>query len=314
MGIAYISYDNNFDKLNVIRKILAEFKKVKISNIDSQNYNIIINLSKKKIEKLNKRQSVNLYKKIYNVLYENNIFNVVFDNTLMQNELIKNLLYSENINIIDGKRITNLLVTKVLNYVIRQLEIPLFKLEVSFLVNKCNSVNQYMIKEVSRNSKVFNIITSNFSSFETLSSKLFEEVGVYIQVFNSNNKNTLKRSNIIFNIDFNEEQLKKCIFPKNCIIINLNKNSYEPKKSFNGILINDLKIGIPEKYQNKFGDIDESILCESILYKDLDDVKIILDMFKKEGFKIKYLIGKQSKLCKQEFVRLKRVWKIAKSY
>jgi len=309
MKIGYINCNYNFNKQNIIKRFLSDFNKIKINQLDNENYGIIINLSEEKINNLKTRQMINLYKKIYNVLYENDIFNVVLDKSLIKNELLKNLLYSENINIIEGKKIINPLIPEILNYIVKQIDIPLNKLEISFLVNKYNSTNNYIIKRISQSSKVVNLVTTNVNKFEKLTSRIFEESGIYIQVSNTN-KSILKRSNIICNIDFSQEEIKNCFFPKNSIIVNLNKDLYEPRKSFNGILINDLKIKVPKKYNKEYFNISEVVLCESALYKNLDNTEELIQKFKKEGFKIEYLIGKQSKLNKNEFIRIKNQWRI----
>lgn len=314
MKCGYIRCLENKEKQSIVKKLLREFNRVELVDIFEENYYINVDLKPEKISKFKKRQIINLYKKIYNLLYNNKIFNIVLDGNLFDNELLRNLLYSTNINIINGKKLSNILTYEVIEYISKNAKCNLSDLEVSLLVNEYNFINEYNIKKISQNVKVLNIVSDNVERFTKLSSKIYEENGSYIQVTN-NLKESLKRSNIIINIDFEKQKLAKCIFPKDCIIINLNKEFCENKKGFNGILVNGIEINIPEAYMTDYLKSIKTtnlIISESILYNKLDNIDEIINKFKTKKFKINYLLGSRGKLANEEFQRVKKYWKVNK--
>jgi len=159
-----------------------------------------------------------------------------------------------------------------------------------------------------------NIVSNNVDRFTKLSSQLYEEYGSYIQI-TSNLNQSLKRSNIIINIDFEKQELTKSIFPKDCVIINLNKEFCETKKGFNGVLINGLDINIPKSYIIEYLKLFKTtslIISESILYNKLDNIDETIKEFKNKKFKINYLLGSRGKLANEEFQRVKKYWKVNK--
>lgn len=314
MKCGYISCVENKEKQSIIKNILREFNRVKLLDMQEENYYINIDLRREKLNKLKQRQIINLYKKAYNLLYNNKLFNIVLDDNLYNNELFRNLLYSANINIINGKKLSNILTYEVLEYISKHAKCNLSDLEVSLLVNEYNFINEYNIKKIIQNVKVLNIVSNNVDRFTNLSSQMYEEYGSYIQV-TSNQNQSLKRSNIVINIDFEKQELTKCMFPKDCIIINLNKEFCETKKGFNGILVNGIDLNIPKSYitENlKSLETTSLIISESILYNKLDNVDETINEFKKKKFKINYLLGSRGKLANEEFQRVKKYWKVNK--
>ena len=314
MKCGYISCIENKERQSIIKKILRQFNRVKLLDMHEENYYINIDFKPEKLNKLKERQIINLYKKAYNLLYNNKIFNIVLDDNLYNNELFKNLLYTANINIINGKKLSNTLTYEVLEYISKHAKCNLSDLEVSLLVNEYNFINEYNIKKIVQNVKVLNIVSNNVDRFTKLSSQLYEEYGSYIQI-TSNLNQSLKRSNIIINIDFEKQELTKSIFPKDCVIINLNKEFCETKKGFNGVLINGLDINIPKSYIIEYLKLFKTtslIISESILYNKLDNIDETIKEFKNKKFKINYLLGSRGKLANEEFQRVKKYWKVNK--
>lgn len=109
MGIVYIKeYENN----SKIKKSIAQILNyVKIENkAEKVFYNIAINENKKNIK---------LNKKINRYLKESNSNTVVLSNNLLKNEQLKNALYENNINILDGRKLFKILSYDILKEIYR---------------------------------------------------------------------------------------------------------------------------------------------------------------------------------------------------
>jgi len=129
--------------------------------------------------------------------------------------------------------------------------------------------------------------------------------GIMIRISN-NQKKDLINSDIIINIDFPKEILKKYILPNKCIFLNLNEPYDINLKKFCGININNYTLNIPKDYRVK-GFRDE-LIYESFIYnKSIDCVK---EQILKDNITIKELIGKNGVINKNEFMEL-ITWQIA---
>lgn len=123
--------------------------------------------------------------------------------------------------------------------------------------------------------------------------------GIMIRVSN-NQKRDLLNSDIVINIDFPKEILKKYQLPNKCVLLNINEE-YEMKiKKFCGININYYKIKIPEDCKME-GFKDELIYESYIHNKPIEEVK---KMIKKDKIKINSLIGRNGNIDKNEFIKL----------
>jgi len=123
--------------------------------------------------------------------------------------------------------------------------------------------------------------------------------GIMIRISN-NQKKDLINSDIIINIDFPKEILKKYILPNKCIFLNLNEPYDINLKKFCGININNYTLNIPKDYRVK-GFRDE-LIYESFIYnKSIDCVK---EQILKDNITIKELIGKNGVINKNEFMEL----------
>ena len=131
--------------------------------------------------------------------------------------------------------------------------------------------------------------------------QLYEKQGIALQITNNRRKSLLK-SDIIINMDYTQEELNHCNFPKKAIIINIKHKAKIQAKDFVGLNINDYKIkkseenhvNIPEQL---LGSFSESSLYESIIYENY--FKIEAEIWK--YIQIDYLIGNNGKIQKNEF-------------
>ena len=115
---------------------------------------------------------------------------------------------------------------------------------------------------------------------------LREEEAIVVPVMNNKNKSLLNKD-IIINIDFTEEQLRKYKINRKAIIVNIENNIENLNKTFIGININNYKL-IAEKDEKEF---EENEIYESyIIMQRLQDIRKTII---KENLQIKSFIGRR---------------------
>lgn len=236
-------------------------------------------------------------KKIIKKLKDNNIRTVVLSKNLSHIEILKNEMYYNNINILEGKYLFKLLIEESIEYICKKSNKKMEDLEISFLTNDANNLNKQIILELSPKIKRLNIITNNIGEFKDIEDYLYNEMGIMIKL--SNNKKTdLLKTNIIINIDFMEDIINRYNLPKQGIIININEGIRIKSKKFNGININNYYIEMPTKY--KIEGFDNEYIYESYIWGKEYDLarKQILD----DKIRIKNLIGEKGIINSREFV------------
>ena len=105
-----------------------------------------------------------------------------------------------------------------------------------------------LIHNLATKFKNVNIVTNNINYFKYLQEKLYEENGAVIAITN-NKKKALQKVDVIFNIDFTEDQLNKYRINDECLIISLDEKVIIHKKRFSGKIISDYEIKL--KYDSK---------------------------------------------------------------
>ena len=149
-----------------------------------------------------------------------------------------------------------------------------------------------------------NVVTNSINRINHLSEKLYKENGIILNITN-NFKKSLTKSNIIINIDFQEEEINKFVIPRRATIINIGKNVNINFKGFDGINVLDYSVVIPNKYLSDELNCDsfrKEILYESYLYKNTSP-KNILNQIKKDNISIENLIGQKGIIRKTEFAK-----------
>lgn len=284
-----IIYIKKSENIKLIYSILKIFKVERIENRATIYIPISSRTRKKKTEKITE--------KLCKYFYNNNIRNVVLDNELTQNEEVKNVLYSNNINILDGKSISkyiiNNLIKKVYEYKNKKIEAG----EVTLLINENDEINTKTIITLAKDIKRLNIITRNIKSFKKVVDYLYNELGILIKLSN-NIKTNLKSSDIIVNIDFPEEILNKLDIPNDATILNIPENINIKAKKFSGINIKSWEIQIPEQYNVK--DFNEKSIYEASFYKK-PKIKIF-EQIQNDNIKIEKLIGVNGQINPKEFI------------
>ena len=102
MNICYIS--ETHETCDFVKRIVIKIKKIfNIVEFSEDNGKTTITLPLFKSNRIRNKKIIKIAKRINKKLYDNNIENVVLSNYLEKNEILKQKLYCQNINILDGR-------------------------------------------------------------------------------------------------------------------------------------------------------------------------------------------------------------------
>jgi hypothetical protein len=246
-----------FIEQNEKRRFIDFFKKIHISE-NSIKLNV-------KWNKLKIKQKIKLINKISSYLKSKNISKIIIDKNLKQKDMM-DLFYSNQIDIIQGKRLFKILIDEFIEKVIIKNNLKSNELRISVLMNDKTKWGLNLIKVLIKKYKYVNVVTNNIRDFKNVEDKLFEDEGIILN-FTNNKKKALSKSNIILNVDFPEEIINKYTIYDNSIIINLEEPVKIYKKRFNGKIINDYEIKLKEESK-----ISEALCKEEYKKFELKDL------------------------------------------
>lgn len=104
-----------------VKRILIRIKRLfNIIEFCEDNKKTIIYLPMFKSNKIADKKMMKLAKKINKGLYDNDIENVVLSSYLEENDILKQKLYCQNINILDGRYLFYLLIPETIEYILKK--------------------------------------------------------------------------------------------------------------------------------------------------------------------------------------------------
>lgn len=263
MNICYIS--ETHETCDFVKRIVIKIKKIfNIVEFSEDNGKTTITLPLFKSNKIRNKKIIKIAKRINKKLYDNNIENVVLSNYLEENEILKQKLYCQNINILDGRYLFYLLIPEIIEYILKRQKVKLQNGEVTLLINDFTQNNAKIITYIAQNVKRVNIVTNHSNKFKKIEDYLYNELGVILNITNNKSK-SLSNANLIINIDFPEEIINKYEINSNAIIVNIFNEIKIRAKKFNGININYYKACIPKEYQ--IDGFQNNLVYESNIYK-----------------------------------------------
>lgn len=263
MNICYIS--ETHETCDFVKRIVIKIKKIfNIVEFSEDNGKTTITLPLFKSNKIRNKKIIKIAKRINKKLYDNNIENVVLSNYLEENEILKQKLYCQNINILDGRYLFYLLIPEIIEYILKRQKVKLQNGEVTLLINDFTQNNAKIITYIAQNVKRVNIVTNHSNKFKKIEDYLYNELGVILNITNNKSK-SLSNANLIINIDFPEEIINKYEINSNAIILNIFNEIKIRAKKFNGININYYKACIPKEYQ--IDGFQNNLVYESSIYK-----------------------------------------------
>lgn len=263
MNICYIS--ETHETCDFVKRIVIKIKKIfNIVEFSEDNGKTTITLPLFKSNRIRNKKIIKIAKRINKKLYDNNIENVVLSNYLEENEILKQKLYCQNINILDGRYLFYLLIPEIIEYILKRQKVKLQNGEVTLLINDFTQNNAKIITYIAQNVKRVNIVTNHSNKFKKIEDYLYNELGVILNITNNKSK-SLSNANLIINIDFPEEIINKYEINSNAIIVNIFNEIKIRAKKFNGININYYKACIPKEYQ--IDGFQNNLVYESSIYK-----------------------------------------------
>ena len=214
------------DKPKKIRKIF--------NIVELEQNRVILPITKSEIEngKLSQKKAQILAKNIVNKLKNAIGNNVILSKEIKKQKNLVNYLYSQNMNIIDGKWLFGILSDEAITYVVNKKKMKKEKLNVSILVNDVEDYVLENIKLIVRKYKRVNIVTNHLEKFKKLEKEIFEKDGIMVTVTN-NKKKSLTKSNVILNYNFPTELINKYKIYDEAIVLNVKQNVSISSKRFN---------------------------------------------------------------------------------
>ena len=294
-------------KLNKIKKIYRTlFGVISVSKIKDDVVLILPLYENKLVKNIYEKR---MYNKLEKILYNFNIDTVVLSNELKNNG-IKNELYSQNMNILNGKTLFEIMIMETLEYISNKQNKKISDMEVTILSNNISKLLIENIIIIANNVKVVNIVTQNIDKFKKVEERIRERFGIVIRVMN-NKRKSLAQSKIIINMDFPEEIINKYNINQFAIIININEKIRIYSKKFSGINISDYCIKVDSK---ELLDLDRMLktyetkeLYESILLK-FSDLYSIRKKIEEDKAKITILYGNNAVISEKEYINLKQMY------
>ena len=270
-----VGYIKTRQEKNIIKKIL---NKIEIEEYENGNKYTIPKFNKKLLEKLK----------------EDNIKNIVVAKKDKENIEFLNNIYSNNMNIIDGRILFKHLIPEIIEYISNVCKINKNDMQITILANDYSQINIFYINELITEVKSVNIVTNNINRFKQFADRLYNKEAIVVTIMNNKNKSLLNKK-IILNIDFSEEQLKKYKMNRKAIIINIENNIEKVNRTFTGVNINNYKL-ISKKEESEF---EENEIYESyIIMNKIQDIRKIII---KENLQIKSFIGNRGEIDISEY-------------
>lgn len=270
-----VGYIKTRQEKNIIKKIL---NKIEIEEYENGNKYTIPKFNKKLLEKLK----------------EDNIKNIVVAKKDKENIEFLNNIYSNNMNIIDGRILFKHLIPEIIEYISNVCKINKNDMQITILANDYSQINIFYINELITEVKSVNIVTNNINRFKQFADRLYNKEAIVVPIMNNKNKSLLNKK-IILNIDFSEEQLKKYKMNRKAIIINIENNIEKVNRTFTGVNINNYKF-ISNKEESEF---EENEIYESyIIMNKIQDIRKIII---KENLQIKSFIGNRGEIDISEY-------------
>lgn len=246
-------------------------------------------------EEINNKKARKIAKKTKEILDVTNCNKVILSKEIKKQENYKNYLYSNNIDIVDGKWLFEVLSAKILGYIINKKNMKKEETQVSILINEITDNILENIKQIIKEYKKVSIVTNHIEKFRKIEEDILRKEGIMINV-NNNKRKSLIKSKVILNVDFPTELINQYNIYDEAIIVNLKGNVKINKKRFNGMNINDYQItynSYEEFDYEKNNLYDQKDIYEALIYQK-QPFEYIERKIKKDKVKIIQLVGNRT--------------------
>ena len=242
-----------------------------------------------------------IYKNLIDILYNNNVDAIVLAKVLKKDNILKNVLYQENLNIINGRFLFGIIIIDCLEYIAKKQNKELNALEITILINDISQQILEQLMIIIEKVSSVHIVTNNVNRFYKFEEKIRDKFGIVIRISN-NKRKSLASAKIIINWDFPEEIVNQFKINTTAIILNINSKVKIYTKLFEGIIVQDYKFELNNHIENS--NFDEKDIYESIMIKQ-KNIFEARKKWKNDGGIITNLIGNNGKICEQEYMNFR---------
>ena len=194
--------------------------------------------------------------KVSKIIKKLEIDNIVFSNELIYTEFSFRVINNLDKGIVcNGRKLMSYMQYDILTYILDIQNIDVKNVDVFFLIKRDNDLNLQFLSKFIENCKTVNIVTNDIDRFKSVQDRIYDNENILIGISNNKSKG-LKRARYIFNVNMDENDIKKYKINRDAIIINLKNMVYYNNPGFNGININYIKISLPDEYVEQFEKID----------------------------------------------------------
>ncbi len=255
------------------------------------------------IPHLTEKNELKYGKKVNKILKKRNVSNVVLSNEIMQKEKFCNCVSSQNNYIITGNRLYQALTKYILQDICNMVNIPMPTISLAILSHEFSIENLDLVKYISKEIREVVVLSENKERFDKMLEKFFNEEGIAIRVLENKHSN-ISSYPFIINLDYTEEEVNKLIISKNAIVISIKNKICALRKSFNGILLNDVEIYLEKEVK----DFRTLALCEAYLYHYRKKIQENEKEFEKSPYRINTYMGNNGKITEEDFKRVGKLF------
>ncbi len=282
--IAYVSLNKN----EVNKLIFNNIKTLKPTDKELiTNININSNYSDKKKQKISK--------KFVKILKKNDVDTVIFEQEIKDSfKLLYENALQYDFKIINGNYLYESMIYEILEYIFKNSKnLKIEEVNLGLALNLLSYNRLEFIKDISSKVKGLTILTNDISKFSNISNEIMENTGLSLKVSN-NPKSGIKNCDIVINFDYDLNKNIDLNY-NNCIVINFNNKIEKIKKTYKGIIVNDINVNIEDNEIFKYINLNK--------YRNIALAQSINE--NKYNLKINYLIGTKEKINIKEFENFK---------
>jgi len=234
--------------------------------IEIQNNKIIFYGDVNEILKDKKRKIIKIIRKL-------NIEQVILSEKIEENLELINFLHSQDIKIIDGKKMMKFLSKEIVEHILQTRRIKKEEIKIAIVSNELSDVIIENIKSFAKEFKSITVVTNHYKKLINTEKELYNTFGIPLIITN-NKKRALEKQDIILNYDFIEDSINKYSINSNAIIINFEEKIYIHSKRFNGTNIFDYEINYKdEKIINNKSRLKKEIEAEINFNTPVDNIR-----------------------------------------
>lgn len=231
--LGYVSVEKLSDKAS-FRKCTTTVKKCmdNCKNIDIQLYE---NFDLTKTKHLKKIQKIFKKEKVDSIIFQKDVikkYKPIIDST-----------YTNDVNIVTGNILYTNMVGNIIKYIFELAKnVKIEEIHLGIAMDLLSYNKLQFIKQMANSVRGITILTTLPAKFENLCQEMLSEYGIVIKC-SDNFKSGLKECDVCVNFDLDNSSIIGSVKNK-CIYINCNAEITKIKKSFKGIVINDILLDI----------------------------------------------------------------------